>query len=298
MPFKVMLADPIPEPYHFDRFPVFISRKLDGVRATIQDGMVLSRSLKPIKNIHVQTVIGHKLLNNLDGELIVGDPAAPDVFRKTSSAVNTITGTPNFKFYVFDYFSDYMPFHLRMELAQETVKEVQKNFPQVELVDNYLVKTLAELHQAEEEWVKEGYEGVMIRSLRGPYKQGRSTLREGHLLKFKRFVDSEAVIIGVEPLYHNANEAKINERGLQERSSHKANLIPLEMMGTLLVRDIKTGVEFKIGSGFTEADRKFFWNNGSIYNLIVKYKSQPVGVKDKPRLPIYLGIRDAADMGE
>jgi hypothetical protein len=29
---------------------------------------------------------------------------------------------------------------------------------------------------------------------------------------------------------------------------------------------------------------------------VVKYKSQPTGVKDKPRFPVFLGFRDVVDM--
>jgi DNA ligase-1 len=50
---------------------------------------------------------------------------------------------------------------------------------------------------------------------------------------------------------------------------------------------VNTGVEFNIGTGFTAEDRaKKDW-----VGLIVKYKFFPIGVKDKPRHPVYLGLR-------
>jgi DNA ligase-1 len=67
-------------------------------------------------------------------------------------------------------------------------------------------------------------------------------------------------------------------------------------MGKLLVRGINgefKGVEFKIGSGFTDAHRILLWNQPKIAMIgsIVKYKYFKVGCKDKPRQPIYLGFR-------
>ena len=54
-------------------FPVYASTKLDGVRALVIDGVVYSRSLKPIRNKHVQKLFGKKEYEGLDGELVVED---------------------------------------------------------------------------------------------------------------------------------------------------------------------------------------------------------------------------------
>ena len=50
--------------------PMEASFKLDGIRCMIQDGVALSRSLKPIRNKHVQSVIGRKEFNGFDGESV------------------------------------------------------------------------------------------------------------------------------------------------------------------------------------------------------------------------------------
>jgi DNA ligase-1 len=70
-------------------------------------------------------------------------------------------------------------------------------------------------------------------------------------------------------------------------------------MGTLVVRDLDTNVEFEIGTGFTAAHRQEFWEQTtSVVGRIVKYKHFPHGAKDKPRHPVFLGFRDPIDMGE
>ena len=85
---------------------MYCSTKLDGIRAVVIDSIVYSRSLKPIRNKYVQHLFGKEEYNGFDGELIVGDVYAKDVFQKTTSGVMSEEGTPNVKFYVFDDFSE------------------------------------------------------------------------------------------------------------------------------------------------------------------------------------------------
>ena len=95
---KPMLAVEV----NFDklRYPVYAQPKLDGIRVVVKDGIVYSRSLKAIPNKHVQTLFSH--LNGLDGELIVGNPTAHDVFQKTTSGVMSKEGEPDVTLYAFD----------------------------------------------------------------------------------------------------------------------------------------------------------------------------------------------------
>ncbi len=195
---------------------------------------------------------------------------------------------------VFDYVVDHLstPYKARMLILQtlEVPEFVQKILPTV-------ISTHPNLKTFEEKCLRHGYEGVMIRSFDGPYKCGRSTVREGFLLKVKRFKDSEAEILGFTPRMHNTNEATVDELGHTKRSSAKAGLVATAYLGTLKVRDIKSGVTFDIGTGFDDALRKEIWDNKDVYkNKIVKYKSQEIGTKDKPRFPVFLGFRDRRDL--
>jgi DNA ligase-1 len=137
-----------------------------------------------------------------------------------------------------------------------------------------------------------GYEGVMGRSLHGTYKQGRSTLREGFLWKLKRFTDGEAKIVGFDEQLHNANEATKDELGRTKRSSHKANKIGKDTLGALKVVDCATGIDFDIGTGFDDNERAAIWaDRAGWLGKTVKYKSLAIGVKERPRHPVYLGLR-------
>ena len=50
---KPMLSGTVTDPAAL-RYPVLVSPKLDGYRASVQGGVVLSRNLKPIPNAHVR----------------------------------------------------------------------------------------------------------------------------------------------------------------------------------------------------------------------------------------------------
>jgi len=272
------------------RFPLLASPKLDGIRAMIIDGRVYSRSMKLIPNAYVQAMFGNSVFNGLDGELIIGDPRSPTAFRDTTSAVMSHEGKPDVQFHVFDVWNQPLtPFHSRLMTAKAMIHG------SIVPVDHVHVYTENDILALEEQHLADGYEGIMLRDPRGHYKQGRSTLREGGLIKLKRFHDGEAVVINVVELMHNDNEAKPDERGFMKRSSHQENKRPAGKMGALSVQDLKTGVQFEIGTGFTDADRVALWEARPIGGL-VKYRYFPTGIKDKPRFPTFVGFRSKEDM--
>lgn len=298
---KPMLSGKAPKDLSTLTFPLYVSPKLDGIRAIVKDGVLLSRNLKPIPNQFTQELFNH--LEGYDGELIVGPANDKDCFRKTTSGVMSHDGEPDVSFYVFDKWDFSGTWEQRFDMVESLGETIIK-------VHHQLVYSVEEITRLEEAYLADGYEGVMLRSPNGLYKFGRSTTREEWLLKLKRFEDGEALVIGMEEKMHNANEATINALGHTERTSHQENLKPLDTLGALIVRDIKTGVEFNIGSGFTDEDRRWWWdqlinighvlsygNNGGAIatitnpDVIVKYQYFPLGSKDKPRFPTYLGIR-------
>jgi DNA ligase-1 len=139
--------------------------------------------------------------------------------------------------------------------------------------------------------------------LDGAYKLGRSTLKQGWLLKIKRFLDGEAEVIGFTEQLSNTNEKEINELGLSKRSSKKAGMVPAGRLGEFKVRELKTGVEFEVGTGLglTLEMRQQIWDNQASYlGKIIKYKHQPSGAKEngKPRFPVWLGFRHTDDLSE
>ena len=273
-------------------YPVLASVKLDGVRALVIDGVLMSRNLKPIPNRLVQQLF-KDLPPGLDGELICGAPTEPDAYRKTMSAVmgdgNSIR---DLTYWIFDNFRVPGGF-------QKRFKTLGAEYPSVSVVPHVLCKNAADLIEYEAAAVDAGHEGVMVRSLDGPYKHGRSTAREGYLLKVKRFEDANAVVIGVEELMHNGNQATTNALGHTERSTHQANLVGLNSLGALIVRGAEApyiGVEFNIGTGFKMDERVKLWSKrAKLIGQTVKFKYFPTGSKDRPRFPVFLGWRHPID---
>jgi DNA ligase 1 len=289
---KVMLAFKL-DSVDKARLPALVSPKLDGIRCTILGGVPFTRSLKDIPNLFIRNALkAMKLPHGLDGELIVGPPNDKDVYRNTVSGVMSQDGEPDWCFHVFDLKSD-MPFTERLLEAKALV--AKKKSPRLKLVPHQVCRTHDEIDRWEAEYLSRGYEGLMGRSTTGLYKQGRSGKTDMALWKLKRFEDAEAMIIGFDERMHNANEAKRNALGRTERSSHKENMKPTGTLGALKVRGMSDqfgGVEFDVGTGFTDAERQEIWDNRDEWlGKVIKYKFLPIGVKDKPRHPVYLGLR-------
>lgn len=288
-PFKPMLASPAED--HLIQWPVFASPKLDGVRAIVRGGVVLSRALKPIPNKNVQKRFKH--LEHFDGELIVGTANDPDVLRKTTSGVMSVEGDPDVSFHVFDHVENpELPYLSRI---QPIMERHLKNREGVCAVVQEILQKPAHLAEYEERILAQGYEGVMLRRPDAPYKFGRSTAREGYLLKVKRFHDAEFEIVGFEEEMFNANEATVSELGRTKRSSHKANKVPKGRLGALVLKYSDT--TFNCGTGFNDAEREEIWRNRDSYlGMLAKIKYFAHGIKDVPKLPSFLGIRDRRDV--
>jgi DNA ligase-1 len=110
-------------------------------------------------------------------------------------------------------------------------------------------------------------------------------------------LQSEAIIVGMEEAMENINPRQYNAIGAMDRSSCKANLVGKNTLGALVVKDIKTNQEFKIGTGFNDKLRKIFWENPPYFRgTIILYKHKPHGQKLLPRCPSFKGFRNETDI--
>ncbi len=294
MSFKPMLAVNAVIPKI--QYPVYASPKLDGIRAAVVEGRLLSRTLKPIPNKHIYGQLSTPKLNGLDGELIVGSPTSSTCYNESVSNVMAFDKIPAYTYYVFDNHEIPGAFAKRFQELLASLGQWNK-FPQICLLEQNLIHNEDDLMAYEAAKVGEGYEGVIIRSPSALYKFGRSTVNEGALIKLKRYEDSEAEIIGFEEEMFNGNAAETNELGRTKRSTAAAGLSGKATLGAFQVRDLVTGVEFSIGTGLTALERQHFWNRQNEYvGKLIRYKHFPIGAKDRPRHPVFLGFRDARDM--
>jgi len=255
----------------------------------------MSRSMKPIPSKVIQEKFGKTEYNGFDGEIIYGNKNAPDVFNKSTRVCMSHNLPDGFdveeiNFYVFD--------KIGTEGYEDRWQSIKPHYANnVVRLEMYVVGSATEVADHEHEFLAMGAEGVILRSVDGPYKQGRSTLKEGYLLKVKQFTDSEAVVIGFEEKMHNGNEATVGELGQTKRQTLMENMVAMDTLGSLHVRDIKTGVDFHIGTGFNDQQRQEIWDNKAYwFGKIVKYSHFEAGAKDKPRFPVFLGERMIEDM--
>jgi DNA ligase 1 len=279
--------------------PLYASAKLDGIRAVVLNGQLVSRTLKPIRNRHIQSVLGQPEFEGLDGELVVGPPHGEGVFARTSSGVMSEFGEPDFTYWVFDDHSQPKQRSFTKRFETLNLRESGGPWPfNTQILEQNLVRDTKTLEQFEEHIVGQGYEGLILRHPQAPYKMGRSTLREGYMLKLKRFSDSEARIIDFVELMHNDNEATTDARGYTTRGSSRGNKIPGGTLGALRVQDLRRAEwAFQIGTGFSAETRQYIWDHQDEYrNRICAYTYLPVGTVDLPRHPVFKGMRSGDDI--
>lgn len=276
-------------------FPVLTSVKIDGFRCLIHqaDGPI-TRSMKPIPNHYVRTKLSEWGLAGLDGELVTTTGGKLDEFNAVQSKLATRSGMPDFEFWVFDRFLDSsLPFSERFARAKAQVEAL--NNPRVKVVEHVLVHNLEQLLAFEDKAVTDGFEGSMVRDPQGRYKFGRSTLKEGILLKVKRLDDDEAEVVDFQERRTNTNAATLDALGYQVRSSHQENMVPCGDLGALTVE--WRGVRFDVGTGFTAAQRIEFWHvRDTLLGRKVTFAYQGVGSRGRPRFPRFKGFRSAEDV--
>jgi DNA ligase-1 len=272
------------------RLPAIGSAKLDGIRCTIDDGTAISRNGKAIRNRFIQGILGQPCYNGLDGELIVGPPSGSDVFNRTTSGVMSAEGEPDFTYWIFDnHLIPFTPYALRLKSLNDYPRH-----DRIAKLSSVVIHTLDELASFERKVLGEGFEGVMLRRVDGPYKQGRSTLNEQILLRLKRFRDGEAIITGLEEGKINDNEAITNSMGYIERSTHQANMRKAGRVGTILATDLSNGQALRISPGRMTAEQRIrYWGMpNTILMRHCRYKCFDYGSIDAPRFATFQAFLD------
>jgi DNA ligase-1 len=296
------------------KYPVFIQPKIDGVRA-LHQGSLTGRSLEPFANEYVCEFFDFAGYKGIDGEMAAGLETRSDLCRLTTSALSTIEGSPWMLWHAFDYIGAealHLPYHKRHGMLYDLLKSLPAQYAEhVRLVPTKIAQNEEQLLQIHAGHMNAGYEGSIIRDPDGMHKAGRSTVREGGLLRIKDFMDSEAVVIGITEGESNGNAATIDARGHTKRSSHKENMTPNGQVGSLqcmIINDIMhplTGkllfsknLKFTLANGkmTVEEATDFFNNPSKIIGKIVKFQHMPHGVKEMPRIATFQCIRMPADM--
>jgi len=258
------LGKPIAQPYssvllaqkwedNIDPTGYYMSEKLDGVRCLWTGTQMYSRN----KNRYFPPSFFTKDFpgSPLDGELWIGR----STFQKCVSVVRKQNPVEHewrlVQYLVFDAPGLNLPFNKRFEKLEEFFSRIDS--PYIKLHKHAICTGPEQLMKEHERVEKLGGEGMMLRDPNSYYENRRSKT----LLKVKKFDDDEAVVLAHEP-------------GTGRCTG---------MMGAIRVRNSQ-GVEFSIGSGFNDAQRRRPPKIGSK----VTYKYQGVSTSNTPRFPIFL----------
>lgn len=288
---KPNLAE-VPDPKYPMTWPKWASAKLDGIRALAQYGSLVSRSLKPIPNTAVREAFS--AIQGLDGELIYGEPTAPDVYHATYSAVMSEDKTAEgVTYYVFDLLDKTKPYSERLDILRGMSSQFPDN---IKLLEQFVISSPDELEAYYGANLEAGYEGAILRNPQAMYKEGRSSAKSQDMLKMKPFRDSTATVVGVYEAMTNNNEAFTNELGRTARSTHAANLTGKGIAGGFTVT---MGEKiFNIAAGkFDHKQRKEIWENRLKYiGELIDFRHLPIGEKDVPRHGRALRFRNQIDV--
>ena len=234
----------------------WVSEKLDGVR-TLWDGAALYSRNGNRFNAPAWFVEGFPP-EALDGELWMGR----GTFEVLSGAVRRETPDPaawqRIRYMVFDLPEMAAPFDERLRRMRDMFAEPPSRH--IALVEQFRVKSEAELMARLETVVAEGGEGLMLRDGRSLHRAGRSD----DLLKLKTYQDAEAVVVAHLP-------GKGKYRG---------------MLGSLLV-EMPDGRRFKLGTGLTDVERR----DPPPVGATVTFKYTGTTVNGIPRFASFLRIR-------
>lgn len=205
-----MLAHSFDKRSHRITYPAFVQPKIDGVRmitAFNENGefVFLSRTgksfgaLKGAFEKHLGFLKSPSIVLWLDGELFSSTLTFEEI---VSTVRNEQTPDPKMfdqlEYHVYDIIPENndMSFHERHEALRQLS---QKFSDKIKRVPTYVVHNADEVIRHHDNFVKQGYEGVMIRNRDGPYVYKRSY----DLQKYKNFRDDEFVIVDIKEAIGN-----------------------------------------------------------------------------------------------
>ena len=235
----------------------WVSEKLDGVRGYWDGEFLISKKGNRFATPKWFTLNFPK--TKLDGELWIGR----NKFELVSGIVRTKSGNEQdwkqVSFMIFDLPNSSANFTDRLKIMKQLVNKSAS--PHLKMIKQEKFTSHKALQLKLDQVINAGGEGLMLHHVNAFYQVKRSQ----DLMKLKRFDDAEAIVIG----YSSGKGKHIGK------------------MGALLV-ETKEGVQFKIGSGFSDAVRADPPKIGD--RITFKYTGKTKsGV---PRFASYLRIRN------
>lgn len=217
-----MLAVKYTERFKDITFPCYMQKKLDGLRAiTVKtDGKIALYSRKQNEFTHLDHILDELNLAmksgvlNLDGELYSENDSTnkskkvtarkkveehstltfqelSGLIRKKTVTEDDIKKLKNVIYIVYDIAVENTNYEDRLKLLKEFFKN--NKFKYVKLLETEVCKSPEDVQSFHDSYVKEGYEGLILRNKLGYYEPKN---RSKNLQKLKSFQDEEFKIVG------------------------------------------------------------------------------------------------------
>jgi DNA ligase-1 len=236
-----------------------VSEKYDGIRAIWTGEALMTRQGNPI---HAPEWFTDKLPTVwLDGELWSKRNDFEFVMSTVRKNIPVDSEWRNIHYMIFDVpdAEKTMTFAERSQRYTQLILDL--NLPHVIPIKQFTVSSNQELHRVLDDYVKKGAEGLILHRKLARFESGRTD----NLLKLKPHMDAEAKVIKI-----------LNGSGKYDG-----------MMGSILV-EMPSGIRFKIGSGFSDEERRTPPKLGEY----VTYKYHGFTERGIPRFASFLRIRD------
>lgn len=192
--------------------PYYVQRKYDGLRCiasynpTTKTVELKTRNNKPYHHLATiradcAKIFEHTPSNfHLDGELYTNDIPFEEISgiaRKQTIGKEDIKKMEYLKYHIYDCvdLDNLKMTNTERVVTLQTLFKKTKFPKSLRLVSTYIVKTEDELARHHNDFVKDGYEGTMIRDPNGHYQINK---RSKFLQKYKDFMEDEYEIIGAD----------------------------------------------------------------------------------------------------
>lgn len=192
-----MLALPFEKRKHNIKYPCYVQPKLDGVRCfahKMDDETIeyTSRNGKVYETLEHLTPYLLKTMNVgdiLDGEIYVHGMHFQNIVRLVKKLRPE---SKNLEYHVYDLANDRIDYSDRLRVIEKIQLEGGGFFP-IKIVTTLMALCEDDIYEFHSDFVKSGYEGVIIRNRSGKYKFRH---RSKDLQKYKEFKDEEFKIVG------------------------------------------------------------------------------------------------------
>lgn len=256
-------------------FPIIAQPKLDGMRCVMVDGVLISRNGRTIPNTNLLKHLSDLLKETnyvFDGELYSHELTFNEIMSQVMN--EDVELHPSIKYTIYDTMTKSEWKAQKCETEYNSRWQRIYSFTHTKSncvwIGGKIINSTVELNDYYQECLSEGYEGIMVKGLKGLYEWKR--VKQKIMGKIKPSETHDLKIINFE-----------EGRGRNEKS-----------LGALIC-DFG-GISVKVGGGYDDEQRKEFWaDRANLLGRWIEAKCQEVTPDGSLRFPIFVRFRDSKD---